>query len=141
MLQFSHCWNFSPYCCKKVFLQIRILNDIAQGMNFKYKIQPVRDNRKWGHVTYDGKESSGIVRDIMEEATDIGFQNFFIMPERYQWIGYLAPFMVERITCLARTPPADPKWKQLYRVFDQGSSRNSQHHHLFVILSILQNYG
>ena len=117
---FSTAAIFLPTFVKIVFLQIRILNDIAQGMNFKYKIQPVRDNRKWGHVTYDGKESSGIVRDIMEEATDIGFQNFVIMPERYQWIGYLAPFMVERITCLAPTPPADPKWKQLYRVFDQG---------------------
>ena len=103
------------------FSKVRILNDIAQGMNFKYKIQPVRDNRKWGHVTVDGKERSGIVRDIMEEATDIGFQNFIIMPERYKWIGYLAPFMVERITCLAPTPPAEPKWKQLLLVFNIGN--------------------
>ena len=103
------------------FSKIRILNDIAQGMNFKYKIQPVRDNRKWGHVTVDGKERSGIVRDIMEEATDIGFQNFVIMPERYMWIGYLAPFMVERITCLAPAPANEPKWKQLLLVFNIGN--------------------
>ena len=89
-------------------------------MNFKYKVQPERDGRKWGSVNEKG-ESFGIVRDVMEEATDIGFQNFIIMPDRYKWIGYLAPFMVERITCIAPVPPDAPKWQQLFYVFTIGN--------------------
>ena len=41
------------------------MNDLAQGMNFQYKIRGTTDNKKWGHVSADGKTSSGLVRDVL----------------------------------------------------------------------------
>ena len=113
------------------------MNDLAQGMNFQYKIRGTTDNKKWGHVSADGKTSSGLVRDVLVsfelyflescknllfqmEATDIGFQNFIILPARFKWIGYLAPFNMERICFLAPTPPEDAKYYQYFKTFTPG---------------------
>lgn len=54
------------------------------------------------------------------EATDIGFQNFIILPARFKWIGYLAPFNMERICFLAPTPPEDAKYYQYFKTFTPG---------------------
>ena len=54
------------------------------------------------------------------EATDIGFQNFIILPARFKWIGYLAPFNMERICFMAPTPPEDPKYYQYFKTFTPG---------------------
>ena len=42
-------------------------------MNFTYDIRPPTDGGKWGHVTRNGKEFSGIVGDVMVMSSSLTF--------------------------------------------------------------------
>ena len=55
------------------------------------------------------------------ESTDIGFQNFIVMPERFKWIGYLVPYEGERICFMGPKPASEANWKQYFKIFDEGS--------------------
>ena len=41
------------------------------------------------------------------------------MPERFKWIGYLAPFEGEKICFLAPKSPYEANWKQYFKIFDE----------------------
>ena len=52
------------------------------------------------------------------EKTDIGFQNFIVMPERFLWIGYLAPYENEKVCFMAPNQPNGSSWHQYLQIFD-----------------------
>ena len=60
--------------------------------SFKYDISLPRLCCKWGNPLDGGKNFSGIVGDLLNGYSDIGWANMFYTQERSQIIDYIDPY-------------------------------------------------
>ena len=122
--------------------QISILNDIARGLNFTYKVHAPSDGGLWGQVLANGS-GTGLLRDIQVDITyllintykddintrwicflnfqtgiaDIGIADFYIVPKRSAILDHLYPHSNDKVCFLVLKPPLNPKWKDLLSPF------------------------
>ena len=72
------------------------MNSIAAVLNFKYVISPPSDGELWGAEVQPGV-FSGLVGELQNEKSDVGWALLFITPDRYKYIEYTNPFEVDHL--------------------------------------------
>ena len=74
-----------------------IVEDLAESLNFTYKLELSRDGY-WGTYDKDTGEWSGIVKDLMDDVADVGFAPLTVMHERAQAVDFLLPAHSDKTT-------------------------------------------
>ena len=72
------------------------MNSVAGALNFKYVITYPTDGNLWGSEVQPGV-FSGLIGDLQNEKSDVGWALLFITPDRYKYIDYTNPFEVDHL--------------------------------------------
>ena len=80
---------------------------VQRSCRFKYHISRPKLCCKWGMSVKNGKNFTGLVGDLFNEYTDIGWANLFFSLERSQIIDYTEPYIVEHGGFMVKT-----KWNK-----------------------------
>ena len=62
---------------------------------FKYEIKRPRQCCKWGWPVGKGTNFTGLVGDLLNGYSDVGWANMFVSFERSQFIDYTDAYMIE----------------------------------------------
>ena len=90
--------------------EYRVMSALAEKLNFKLDIKPPPNGELWGenkNGTFTGKRKElenlhtqmsllkGLVGQLQQRRSDIGFANLFVVPDRMKYIDYTDPYMIE----------------------------------------------
>ncbi|XP_068084386.1 uncharacterized protein [Anabrus simplex] len=89
-------------------MEFRISEEFARKHNISWELS-VDPINEWGEV-YDNFTGNGILGDVVEDKTDLGFAALYMWYHEYQHLDFSYPYIRTGITCLAPQPTLLPGW-------------------------------
>ena len=69
------------------------MDSLATNLNFNMNIQPPPNGELWGENR--NGSFTGLVGELQQDRSDIGWADLFLVPDRMKYIDYTAPYIVE----------------------------------------------
>ncbi|GIY52425.1 glutamate receptor ionotropic, kainate 4 [Caerostris extrusa] len=85
---------------------IRLLKDLAQVLQFSYKLVHPSDG-SWGNL--NGTEWTGMIKMLVKNKADIAMSGMTITYDRYTAVRFSIPYAFDRITYVTKKPSQKPK--------------------------------
>ena len=80
----------------QAIFQIKIMNVIAESLNFTYTISPPSDGALWGEEIEPGV-FSGILGELQKDNADVIWATLYVTPDRFEYLDYTAPYATDNV--------------------------------------------
>lgn len=98
-------------------IETMMLKTFSEVLNFTFLIYSSTVPQNWGISTQDGKNKTGIIKEIFQRKVDIGFGNFGPTEGRRRFCDYSASHIYESVTWCVPIAQIVPKWRTLLSAF------------------------